>query len=69
MVNSITMNLKTALYLAAEAQHPELSMHELVDIVQNMEDFFCDCSESLAKQYIWSTEDLKALAALAYRGE
>lgn len=69
MVDNIIVNLKTALYLAAEARYPELSMHELADVVQNMEDFFSECSESLAEQYVWNSMDLKALAGLAYRGE
>lgn len=69
MVDNITMNLKSVLYLAAEARYPELSMHELADIVQNMEDFFSEGSESLTEKYVWSSVDLKALAGLAYRGE
>lgn len=69
MIDNIKVSPKSALYLAAEAQHPELSMHELAEVVQNMEDFFSECSKSLAEQYVWNSADLKALAWLAYRGE
>ena len=69
MIDNIAVSPRAALHLAAEAQFPELSMHELASVVQNMEDFFSECSNSLAEQYVWNSADLKALAWLAYRGE
>ena len=69
MIDNITMNLRDALRLAVSAECPNASADEFADAVDRMEDFFNFCSKPLAEQYRWSSLDLQALAALAYRGE
>ena len=69
MVDSITLNLRDALRLAVSAECPNASTDEFADTVDRMEDFFNFCSKPLVEQYRWTSSDLQALAALAYRGE
>ena len=69
MINNITLNLRDALRLAVIAECPNAGLDEFADTVDRMEEFFNFCSEPLAEQYRWTSSDLRALAALAYRGE